>query len=184
MFSMSSAVMRVLTTGCLVTVMTWSSAAMARPDGLPALTVVADFGGEPARPYFVAIGAAGVSEQEGIQAARTAPYSIADMLPMTTPSLSPGRVERRALSMPAAFQPLFVVGDDPLSQSWLAARGQALMDMGASGLAVNVRSAESLQQLLDLVPGVRIDPVPGDDLAKRLELTHYPVLITSAGVEQ
>lgn len=174
---------RAFAAGCLVA-MSWSCAALAQPAGLPSLTIVADLGGEPARPYFVAIGGAGVSEYEGVQAARTAPYSVDDMLPVSTPSLSPGRVERRTLSMPPAFQPLFIVGDDPLSLSWLAARGPSLSQMGASGLAVNVQTAESLRSLQELVPDLRIDPVPGDDLANRLGLTHYPALITATGVEQ
>lgn len=182
MFLISRAI-RHLTTGCIVTI-AWSGAAMAQPEGLPSLIVVADVGGEPARPYFVAIGGSGVPEHEWIQAARTAPYAIDDMLPVETPTLSPGRVERRSLSMPPGFSPLFIVGDDPASLSWLAARGQTLLQMGASGLAVNVQSADSLQMLLDVVPGLRIDPVPGDELANRLELTHYPVLITAAGLEQ
>ena len=35
-----------------------------------------------------------------------------------------------------------------------------------------------------LAPGLTLSPASGDDLAQRLGLRHYPVLITSTGVEQ
>lgn len=52
------------------------------------------------------------------------------------------------------------------------------------GLVVNVKSAEALAALRALVPGLLLSPVAGDDLAERLGLRHYPVLITATGVEQ
>ncbi len=183
MFFMSRTVWP-LAAGSLVVAMGWSQITLAAPDNQMSLQVVADIGGESARPYYVAIGGAGVPEHEGIQVARTAPYSIEDMLPVVTKTLSPGPVERRGLSLPAGFQPLFIVGDDPLSLSWLAARSQHLLEIGATGLAVNAQSAPTLQLLLDAVSGLRIDPVAGDDLAVKLGLSHYPALITHAGVEQ
>lgn len=52
------------------------------------------------------------------------------------------------------------------------------------GLIVNVSSAESLARLRALVPELPLSPVAGDDLAERLGLRHYPVLITPTGLEQ
>ncbi|WP_061289969.1 integrating conjugative element protein [Azotobacter vinelandii] len=177
---------------CLVSV---APPTQAQPQGpRPALTVLGDLGGEPARPYLVAIEAAGVPEEEGIQFARTTPYSVADLLPVETPSLSPGRVEDRVAALaiptsrgpvaPTAFPPLFIVGDDPLSLEWLALRRDRLAEIGATGLAVNVATEAGLQELIEASGGLRIDPAPGNDLASRLNLEHYPVLITrqSAGV--
>lgn len=153
----------------------------------PELTVIADFGGEPTRPYFVAIGAAEIPETEGIQRARTTPFSIADMLPVETPSLSPGRIAHRTLSVdaPTPIQPLFIVGNDPLSRQWLSLRKETLAALGATGLAVNVQTEAELQTLIEAAGHLRIDPVPGDTLAQSLGLTHYPVLLTpsSAGIE-
>lgn len=168
----------------LVVVAISPSVLFAQPAGLPALKVVADRGGEAAQPYFIAIGAAGVVDDHSIAATRSQPYSIAEMLPVVTPALSPGSVDRREIDMPAAFQPLFIVGEDQLSLAWLQARYDRLREMGANGLAVNVQTEQGLEALRKAVPGVRIDPVSGGDLAERLSLTHYPVLITRAGVEQ
>lgn len=52
------------------------------------------------------------------------------------------------------------------------------------GLVVNVESAAALAELRRLSPGLTLSPASGDDLTQRLGLHHYPVLITSTGVEQ
>lgn len=80
--------------------------------------------------------------------------------------------------------PFFLVGDDDLSKSWLLQRQDALLQINAVGLVVNIETAESLQQLRALVPGLTLVPVSGDDIAQRLNLQHYPVLITATQIEQ
>nr|WP_237567573.1 integrating conjugative element protein [Mannheimia haemolytica] len=56
--------------------------------------------------------------------------------------------------------------------------------MNATGLVVNVQTLSELNQLRDIVPELRILPTPGDDLAERIGIAHYPVLITESGVSQ
>lgn len=89
----------------------------------------------------------------------------------------------KALSLPG-FTPLFLVGHDVASLEWLAQHAQRLQDLGASGLAVEVADAPALRRIQAAAPGVDIWPVSGDDIAERLELQHYPVLITPTGLEQ
>ena len=60
----------------------------------------------------------------------------------------------------------------------------SLRQRGAVGLVVNVETVQGLARLRALVPGVPLAPVVGDDLAERLGLRHYPVLITATGIEQ
>lgn len=105
------------------------------------------------------------------------------MLPVSSPSLSPGLVTPRALHLPGLPR-LFLVGDDPQSLEWLALRGDQLRAMGAVGLAVQVADTEGLQRLRAAAPGLTLQPISGEDLAKRLGLQHYPVLITGQGLEQ
>lgn len=152
----------------------------------PVLEVLADQGGEPARPYFVAIGMAGVPEDEGHAPDPRAPlpFSEADMLPVTSERLSPGEVGFRPLELPGRMTPFFLVGDDPLSLRWVEARGEILRELGAVGLIVEVSTPEGLQRLREATPGLELRPTPGDDLAGRLGLAHYPVLVTSRGLEQ
>ncbi|POG14561.1 integrating conjugative element protein [Pseudomonas putida] len=89
----------------------------------------------------------------------------------------------RALSLPG-FTPLFLVGHDAASLEWLAQHAQTLQKLGASGLAVEVTDAQALRRIQAAAPGLNIWPVSGDDIAERLELQHYPVLITPTGLEQ
>ena len=73
---------------------------------------------------------------------------------------------------------------DPRSHTWLQQRLPDLQRLGAAGLVVNVESAATLQALRDSAPGLSLTPVPGDDLAQRLGLRGYPVLITATAIEQ
>ena len=98
-------------------------------------------------------------------------------------SLSPGDVTRRVIHAPG-LTPLFLVGDDDRSRAWLRQRAQALRDLGAVGLVVQVESPQALAALRALAPGLTLAPVSGDELAQRLGLRHYPVLVTATGIEQ
>ncbi|ARI02436.1 TPA: integrating conjugative element protein [Pseudomonas aeruginosa] len=149
------------------------------------LVVVEDHGGVSALPYYQAL-----NPQDAAAAAPTTPSprigSPADaeaaMLPVRSARLSPGDEPRRVIRAPG-LTPLFLVGDDDRSRAWLRQRQTALHDIQAVGLVVNVASAEALASLRHLAPGLMLSPVSGDDLAGRLGIRHYPVLITATGIE-
>lgn len=111
------------------------------------------------------------------------PTTLNWVLPVRSARLSPGAVQPRTLSMPG-MTPLFLVGQDAASREWLSRHAQALQDLGANGLAVEVDDAQALRRLQMTAPKLNIWPVSGDDIAEWLELEHYPVLITPAGLEQ
>lgn len=119
----------------------------------------------------------------GLDDAPTATYDEATLLPIRSPSLRPGPVAPRAINLPG-ITALFLIGDDPRSHAWLQQRLPDLQRLGAAGLVVNVESAASLQALREGAPGLSLTPVPGDDLAPRLGLSRYPVLITATAIEQ
>lgn len=114
---------------------------------------------------------------------RPDPRTLDWMLPVRSARLTPGEVPRRVLDLPGMV-PLFLVGADAASLAWLAQHAPALKHLGANGLAVEVADATSLQRIQAVAPGLTIWPVSGDDIAERLELEHYPVLITPTGLEQ
>lgn len=154
------------------------------------LIIVEDRGGTSALPYYEALklqprGANLQSPQPRIEVPRPPAelFSEADMLPVRSTRLSPGGVPRRAIEAPG-LPPFFVVGDDARSHDWLRQRAAHLRDLGAVGLVVNVDSANALAALRALAPGLTLAPTPGDDLAARLGLHHYPALITATGIEQ
>ena len=114
---------------------------------------------------------------------RPDPRTLNWVLPVHSARLTPGEVPRRALDLPGMV-PLFLVGADAASLTWLTQHAPALKRLGASGLAVEVADATALQRIQAVAPGLAIWPVSGDDIAERLELEHYPVLITPTGMVQ
>lgn len=80
--------------------------------------------------------------------------------------------------------PVFLVGDDPLSREWLTLRHDELKRLHATGLVVNVSDKAALTELQQRVPGVTLLPASASEIARRLQLNHYPVLITSTGLAQ
>lgn len=151
------------------------------------LIIVDDRGGISALPYYEALN---LQPRAGLSAPRleiprppAGAVNEANMLPVQSMRLSPGAVTRQVMEAPG-LQPLFLVGDDERSRAWLQLRAPRLRELGAMGLVVNVSSADSLAALQALVPGLPLSPVPADDLAERLGLRHYPVLITATGLEQ
>src|SRR5690606_168419 len=153
------------------------------------LIVVEDKGGVSALPYYRALNLQPRTSQDAdtlapsqvsVPASR---YSEADMLPVRSTLLTPGVIERRVIRAPG-MRPLFLVGDDERSRAWLRQRMDVLHELGAVGLVVNVESLAALDELRLLAAGLTLSPVSADDLAQRLALRHYPVLITSTGIEQ
>ena len=112
-----------------------------------------------------------------------APATLKWVLPVRSARLSPGIVPPRALSLPS-MPPLFLVGQDAASLEWLSRHAQALQDLGANGLAVEVDDVQALRRIQTAAPRLNIWPVSGDDIAERLELDHYPLLITPTGLQQ
>lgn len=147
------------------------------------LIVVEDMGGTSALPYYEAIG---ITPEKPIPNASTRPVARVDesfSLPIHSSRLSPGLIEPRRMETPG-LMPFFLVGADELSRRWLKERGEVLRELGAFGLVVEVASMDELEELRQLAPGLVLSPVPGDDLAERLQLSSYPVLITSTGIDQ
>ncbi|EMR0521694.1 integrating conjugative element protein [Klebsiella pneumoniae] len=150
------------------------------------LNVIADLGGQDAAPHFEA-----VNKQPGMNAeADTAPshpspvlQGEAAMLPVFTPELRPGSVTDRPLQLPG-IGALFLVGDDALSREWLKANAGALAEQHAAGMIVNVTDMTAVRELRELAPGVSLAPASGSELARRLQIAHYPVLITDTGLTQ
>ena len=146
------------------------------------LTVVGDLGGEPTAPLYAAI----QPDKDNIPSPATSDpttFTEQDVLPVTSPHLHPGQLEPRPLSL-SGFSPLFLLGVDPLSAHWLKQHKEKLLALHATGLVVNVSTEGQLDSLRQQAPGLTLLPVSGEDLAQRLQLTTYPVLITETGLSR
>ena len=151
-----------------------------------ALIVVDDMGGSSALPYYQVLNVQPEGHPDNppiVPPVSEAPYSEADMLPVLSTHLRPGKVERRVINLPGLV-PLFLIGDDNLSRRWLVTRIDELRELNAMGLVVNVRHMDALTELRQLGSGLTMTPATADDLALRLAIQHYPVLITATGIEQ
>lgn len=146
------------------------------------LIVVEDKGGVSALSYYRSLNPE-PSSPEVSQNLKIPNAIAAQGLPVRSTRMTPGTVQGRAINAPG-LQPLFLIGDDETSRLWLQKHGTALQQMQAVGLVVNVASLERLALVRAWIPNVQISPVSGDDLAQRLGLSHYPVLITPTAIEQ
>lgn len=152
------------------------------------LVVVEDRGGTSALPYYEALNlklrSPGATRLPiTISPVLVKPATEADMLPVRSPKLTPGTVVRRVIEAPG-LQPFFLVGDDDASHAWLHHHAASLQERGAVGLVVNVETIAGLTGLRERAPDLQLAPVAADDLAGRLGIQHYPVLITRTGIEQ
>ncbi|MBJ7223573.1 MULTISPECIES: integrating conjugative element protein [unclassified Brenneria] len=152
------------------------------------LVVVEDRGGASALPYYETLNLQPRSPDAArppipMPVALAKLASEADMLPVRSPTLSPGIVARRVIEAPG-LQPFFLIGDDDTSHAWLRRHATALRERGAVGLVVNIDTPAGLTRLREAAPGLELAPVVADDLAARLGVQHYPALITSTGIEQ
>lgn len=93
-----------------------------------------------------------------------APASLASVLPISTPELTPGSVEARRLGLPW-MQPIFLLGNDPLSRRWLDERKESLRQLRAVGLVVNIEDEAAFGELQTLAGDIELLPVSGSDLA-------------------
>ncbi len=104
--------------------------------------------------------------------------------PLTTPTMTPNIIESKALPLPYLQTPFFIIGNDPLSKQWLTQRKVELVRLNAIGMLVEVKSLDELNAIRRLGSGLQIYPSSGNDVAAQLNLKHYPVLISSQGIEQ
>ncbi|WP_016969203.1 integrating conjugative element protein [Pseudomonas tolaasii] len=144
------------------------------------LIVVEDRGGVSALPYYQDL-----APEPNAQS--TQPENIGvrgqGSFPVRSDQLTPGQVQGRVINAPG-LQPLFLVGDDESSRTWLSQRREQLQQLHAVGLVVNVASAERFAEVQRWAGDLQIVPAPSNELAQRLGIKHYPLLITATTIQQ
>ncbi|OBW95826.1 MULTISPECIES: integrating conjugative element protein [Gallibacterium] len=151
-----------------------------------ALEVIADVGGESALRFYEPIQPViAPNNSDTVVNSKMLPptFHEKDLLPIVSHLMTVGKVSSRKMNLPT-MQPIFLIGDDAMSETWLKQRLAYLTEISATGLVVNIKDYERLQQLRTIAKSVPLLPVSADDLAQRLKLTHYPVLITQKSIEQ
>ncbi|MCC3701657.1 integrating conjugative element protein [Rouxiella badensis] len=157
-----------------VLLITLSTTALANPD------VIAGFKGFRAM-YQEDHG--GSNAQTGITEFTLGQSGEAAMLPVFTPEMTPGVVQTRQLDL-KGFGTMFMIGEDEFSREWLSQNSVELASLHAIGLVVNVTHLPSLQALRELAPDIQLVPVAASELSQRLQIRHYPVLISDRVMTQ
>ena len=105
-------------------------------------------------------------------------------LPITTPSMQPGKATVTPKALRYLQRPLFLVGADQMSRDWLAEKRDQLVRIGAVGLLVEAKDRQEVEAVLKIAEGLRLVPASADSFATQLGLTHYPILLSKEGWEQ
>ncbi len=108
---------------------------------------------------------------------------IQSLLPIHSPGLTPGFVPSQQFNRPFA-RPFFLIGSDQYSRQWFIKYRDRLKAIGAVGMLVQADTIDDLQAISKLTGGLPITPASGADIARALGVSHYPVLVTSQGIEQ
>ncbi len=119
------------------------------------------------------------------------PAQIGNLLPIRSPELSPGAILTKTASQDAFkrlalgnARPFFLVGSDALSHHWLKSRRAELLKLGAVGMLVQAETEADVLRIAELGQGLPITLGSATDIATALGIVHYPVLISSQGIEQ
>ena len=140
---------------------------------------------QPIAPYLEVFEPADGSPRQS-PALTQPPLGAADpevWLPIQSLGLTPGPVQSRAIDRPFS-RPFFLIGADALSMQWLQAYRERLKSIGAVGMLVQADTHEDLRRVAQRAGGLAILPASATDIAKALGIRHYPVLISSHGIEQ
>lgn len=107
------------------------------------------------------------------------------VFPITTKLMTPGMITPRTLVIATPIvQPIFLVGSDTLSQTWLKQNLEKLQQLHAIGFLVQAQNESDLDNMQRLANNLSLTPLSGDSLAQSRQLDHYPVLITTQGIIQ
>lgn len=103
--------------------------------------------------------------------------------PIKTNLMTPGYVRERVIHISLLDRPIFIVGNDDLSKKWLKEYSHRLNQIHAVGFIVNTQGNRETKSIASKYH-VALVPVNGDELSKRFNLKHYPVLISKNRIEQ
>ncbi len=115
---------------------------------------------------------------------RAAPLEPDRILPIRTPELTFGRVEKRKVDFADLKAPVCVIGSDDRSLAWLVEYHQQLVRIGARCVLVQAETPEDLERVARFAAGIPVLPSPGGELARHFKIEHYPVLISQKWIEQ
>lgn len=172
----------------LVSVFTFpvhAGAMKEKPLGFYDLEVIGDFGGQSAKP-FLPSDTDFKAQLQKLKDERRGKRFMFSNLPVSSPSLTVGRVgpqEASGIRHEMLSRPMFIIGYDPVSISWLQQNRQFLTEKKAVGLVVNVATVEEMDHLQSVAgKGILLQATNGEQMAKAINIRHYPFFVDQNGV--
>lgn len=117
----------------------------------------------------------------------TPPASLSTLsFPVVSKEMRPGRIDNdQAIKIGSVVtSTLAIVGQDSLSRDWLDANIAFLESSGIPIVVVNVDSQATFERIKSRYPGLDITALELDALARALQITLYPAIISSEGIFQ
>jgi integrating conjugative element protein (TIGR03765 family) len=104
--------------------------------------------------------------------------------PVRTPSMRPGALQQnQALKLQSWLPtPVFLVGTDDYSKQWMVRNRDFLARQKAAGIVIDADNLAAFRSIQQVGQGLPMAPSSAEDLARRLRLSVYPVLIRADGV--
>jgi integrating conjugative element protein (TIGR03765 family) len=96
---------------------------------------------------------------------------------------SAGTVTKRKLDSVQFSDPIFIIGDDPLSRLWLKTHSKELEKIKALGFITNISDSNHLKELQKLTNAPLL-PANVDDLLSLFHETHYPLMVVAGELWQ
>jgi integrating conjugative element protein (TIGR03765 family) len=154
-----------------------------------AATVIFDSGQTVPISQFLAPAFQNSNVSQGAPMRPVAPDAGRAPLPVTFPvrtaSMSPGKLlpTTNAVKLQSWLPTaVFLIGTDDMSKAWIVRNRDLLAKQRAAGIVVHADNIEAFRSMQTLGHGLPMAPSSADELAKRLRLNVYPVLIRPDGV--
>ena len=153
------------------------------------LIEIADHGGVSPAVYYERITIDDPAENapmgQPMHSDQVAHYALKNRLPIQSQLLTPGPVKTRKWPRQAFMgTTIAMVGYDKASVKWLKLKKKQLQTQDAVIMVVNVNTEQQFKKIQTFLPENQVLALSGDDVARQLQIRHYPVLITSQGVTQ
>lgn len=108
----------------------------------------------------------------------------AGFTPLTTTTLTICKnIQSRKVNIQHLARPMFVIGDNESSATWLAKYKPELEKVRAVGLIVEAKNVGALKRIRDESGNLELYPANGNALSKMFGINCYPVLISKHLIE-
>lgn len=105
-------------------------------------------------------------------------------VPIKTNNMMPGKFDSKDAYFPNLTKPIFIIGSDKLSLTWLMKWNKSLKKIGAIGWLIEAKNKVDLENVAKAGNGLTFITLTGEKIPKLFNINTYPVLISARSIEQ